>query len=103
MGSVLLLWTIRDLIDNTDCKVFDFGEGGDEADYKSRFGNVSVRCASLELVRWTRPMSLAVLILQEGLTAAKNAADWLLGENKLRTRLRKAIRKYGDAAAERST
>ena len=95
VGLVLLMWVIRDLIENTNCKVFDFGEGGDEGDYKSRFGNVAVRCVSLELGRWTQPKSLVVIILQEGLNAAKNFLSWIIGKNRFRARLKKAIRKYG--------
>jgi hypothetical protein len=102
VGLVLLMWVIRDLIENTDCKVFDFGVGGDETGYKSRFGNVSVRCVSLELGRWTRPYSLIIVMLQQGLAAAKNLVSWLLGNNKIRARLKKAMRKYGDSQVVKS-
>jgi hypothetical protein len=102
VGLVLLMWVIRDLIENTACKVFDFGVGGDETGYKSRFGNVSVRCVLLELGRWTHPYSLAIVILQQALTAAKNLVSWLLGNNKIRTRLKKAMRKYGESPDAKS-
>jgi hypothetical protein len=78
VGLVLLLWVIRDLIQNTTCKIFDFGEGGDEIDYKSRFGNANIRCKSMEIGRWTSPRSLAIITLQEALSAAKNVINWLI-------------------------
>jgi Acetyltransferase (GNAT) domain len=96
VGLVLLAWVIRDLIENTTCKVFDFGQGGDEIGYKSRFGNTAVTCRILELGRWTRPFSLGLILLQEGLVAAKNLLSWIIGNGKFRLRLKKAIRKYGD-------
>jgi Acetyltransferase (GNAT) domain len=40
-GLVLLVWAIRDLIEQTSCKNFDFGHGGDTWGYKSKFGNTS--------------------------------------------------------------
>jgi hypothetical protein len=40
-GTALMMRMIRDLIEHTDCEVFDFLWGGDEG-YKSRLGTVSV-------------------------------------------------------------
>jgi Acetyltransferase (GNAT) domain len=97
VGIVLLAWVIRDLIENTSCRIFDFGQGGDEVGYKSRFGNAAVTCRLLELGRWTRPFSLALILLQEGLVAAKNLVSWIIGDGKFRLRLKKAIRRYGDS------
>ena len=95
IGLVLLTWVIRDLVENTDCRLFDFGEGGDNHDYKSRFGSASAQCAAIELARWLQPYSLVIAILQTGLATAKNVASWMLGEGRLRARLKKAIRQYG--------
>jgi hypothetical protein len=96
VGIVLLAWVIRDLIENTSCKIFDFGQGGDEVGYKSRFGNAAVTCRVIELGRWTRPFSLALILLQEGLVVAKNLLSRVVGDGKLRLRLKKAFRRYGD-------
>jgi hypothetical protein len=96
IGNVLLAWVIRDLIENTNCRVFDFGQGGDEVGYKARFGNTAVTCRLLELCRWTRPFSLTLLLLQEGLVAVKNLLSWVVGKGEFRLRLKKAIRRYGD-------
>jgi hypothetical protein len=95
-GLVLLLWAIRDLIEQTSCKNFDFGHGGDTWGYKSKFGNTSYHCREIELGRWRKPYSVVILLLQEALNVAKNLANWFLGQGKLRQRMKKIIRKYGD-------
>lgn len=48
-GNVMLLRVIEDLIENTDCRRFDFGMGGDFTGYKSMFGNRYYDAASVEL------------------------------------------------------
>lgn len=95
-GTVLLMRVLRDLIEHTRCEILDFGQGGDVQDYKSMFGNVSLACDDVELGRWSSPYSVAVLGLQEGLNVAKNIANWVLGSSRIRQRIKKAIRKYGD-------
>ncbi len=95
-GTVLLAWAIRDLIENTNCEVLDFGAGGDDRDYKSRFGNTTINCTSLELGRLYGPYSLFLVLLQEGLSLAMNIASSAIGFGWLRQRLKKATRQYGD-------
>ena len=95
-GLVLLMWVIRDLIEQTNCKIFDFGQGGDTSGYKSKFGNTSYECEEVELGRWSRPYSVVILALQESLNVAKNLANWILGQGKLRQHIKQVIRKYGD-------
>ena len=95
-GLVLLMWAIRDLIEQTSCKVFDFGLGGDAFGYKSKFGNIGLECDDIELGRWSRPYAVAIMVVQEGLNAAKSSGNWLLGQSKVRQRFKRAIRKYGD-------
>lgn len=94
-GTVLLAWVIKDLIENTDCETFDFGSGGDEVGYKSRFGNVSTPSRELQLANRFNPYALLIILLQESLTVLKNITSRLVGEGQLRLRLRKAFRKYG--------
>jgi Acetyltransferase (GNAT) domain len=94
-GLVMLLWTIRDLIENTDCRVFDFGEGGDEQGYKSRFGNRSIECEYVHLYPARKPYSLFIYSAERALTLTKNFADTIIGNSSLRQKLKKAIRKYG--------
>ena len=95
-GLVLLMWAIRDLIEETSCEIFDFGPGGNMVDYKSMFGNIALECDDVELGRWSRPYSVVIMMLQEGLNVAKNLAHRILGQSKFRQRIKKAIRKYGD-------
>lgn len=94
-GLVMLLWTIRDLIENTDCRLFDFGEGGDDQGYKSRFGNRSIECEYIHLYPARKPYSVFVFSVEQGLTLTKNLADAILGNSSFRQKVKKAIRKYG--------
>lgn len=95
-GAVLLMWAVRDLIESSACKVFDFGPGGDDVGYKARFGNASSVCAGLQLgPRW-KPYTLLLFALQGALFMALNLADRLLGKGVLRARLKHALRKYGE-------
>lgn len=93
-GLVLLLWVIRDLIENAECRVFDFGVGGDNQGYKARFGNRSVECDPLQIFRTTDPYSMLVYSAQQGLSVTKNIASSVLGESRFRQKLKKMIRKY---------
>jgi hypothetical protein len=95
-GLVLLMWAIRDLIEQTNCKLFDFGAGGDAAGYKSTFGNLSFACRVVEVGSWSNPYSVAIMALQEGLNLSKNILSRLFGQGKLTRRIKKAIRRYGD-------
>ena len=95
-GLVLLMWAIRDLIEHTSCKIFDFGSGGDATGYKSKFGNRSFECNDVELGRWSRPYSITIMVLQEGLNLFKNLASASLGEGKFRQYIKRRIRIYGD-------
>jgi len=92
-GTALMLWMIRDLIENTNCKIFDFGMGGNY-DYKSRFGNTSLNCAWFQIGKWYRPYSVFIIMLEKFLNGAKNLAVWLIGSGNLMKRLKKATRHY---------
>lgn len=93
-GIVMLMWAIKDLIENTDCRIFDFGEGGDLQGYKARFGNRSIECQYVALYPVSNPYSLALYSASMALSFAKNAADHLVGKGEFRQRIKKAIRKY---------
>jgi CelD/BcsL family acetyltransferase involved in cellulose biosynthesis len=93
-GTILMLWIIRDLIDNTDCEFFDFGMGNHE--YKQRYGNTCLNVSRIQLSRWRRPYSLLLVSLDRVLNLAKNFANAIIGgDSKLKQRLRKASRRYG--------
>jgi hypothetical protein len=78
-GTALLMQAIRDLIENTDCKLFDLATTEDERGYKSRFGTVCLDSVWLQLVRWRRPYALLIAGLDESLNVAKNLASRLVG------------------------
>jgi hypothetical protein len=90
-GIVLLMWAIRDLIENTPCEIFDFGSGGSDNDYKSHFGNLCINCMSLELGNKYKPYSLLLVSLQETLSLAKNMTSAAIGNGTLRRWVKKNI------------
>ena len=96
-GAVLLMWAVRDLIENASCKVFDFGQGGDEVGYKARFGNESHRCADLQIGPRTNPYTLLLFGLQKALFVLLNVANKLVGNGAFRARVKRALRKYGES------
>jgi hypothetical protein len=88
-GTALWMRAIRDLIENTDCEVLDFGGvGEDDGGYKSRFGNVRLDGAWLQVARWNRPYALFVTMLDQGFNLSKNLASSLIGYDRRRKRLR---------------
>ena len=92
-GTALMIRMIRDLIENTNCKVFDFRWGGEE--YKSRLGNVSVRYASVRVAKIYRPYSLFIILLDQTLNLAKNLVGLIIERGPLRKQLRNARRRHG--------
>jgi hypothetical protein len=102
-GTAQLMWMIRDLIENTDCKVFDFGEGGDDRGYKSRFGNTSFASTRLHIVPWRRPYSLLILALDQSLNFVNNMLSALVGDSAFGRRVRRGLRRYRDAAEPTQT
>ena len=95
-GAVLLMWAVRDLIENSTCKIFDFGSGGDNVGYKARFGNESHSCAALQIGLRTRPYTLLLFGLQQILFSFLNLANKLIGDGAFRIRVKRALKKYGD-------
>ena len=95
-GAVLLLFAVRDLIEGGRCTTFDFGQGGDVVGYKARFGNESHVCASLQLGPKGNVYTRVLFALQSLLFATLNFANRLLGQGKLRARVKMSLRKYGD-------
>jgi hypothetical protein len=93
-GTALMMRMIRDLIENTNCKVFDFAGGGEDG-YKSRLGNVSVSCASIRVAKIYRPYSLLIILLDQTLKLAKNLVGLMIERGPLRKQLRSARRRHG--------
>jgi Acetyltransferase (GNAT) domain len=99
-GTALLMWMIRDLIENTNCEVFDF-KWGDEDGYKSRFGTMSFGCRRMHVAQINRPYSFLIVALDQALNLLKNLVENFLylvfGHGALRQRLRRAMHRWGIA------
>jgi hypothetical protein len=96
-GIGLFVRLLRDLIENSDCQVFDFGSGGEEG-YKSRIAPVRYDCACLEIAPITRPYSLMLAAIDRVLVLIKNGvmdtAELIAGRGAMR-RLKGALRPFG--------
>ena len=91
-GTALLLWMIRDLIENTESQVFDFDVGG-EFEYKTHFANSSLNCLTLQVGRLYSPYSCFLIVLDHVLNRIKTAIRFLIGQGKLWHWLSKQRRK----------
>ena len=80
-GTALLLRTIGDLIENTNCEFLDLGVGG-YFEYKARFGNTSLNCVRLQVGCLYRPYSLFLIALDQLLNSAKNLLSFVIGQGK---------------------
>lgn len=93
VGTVMLMHTIRDLIEIRACRVFDFGQGGDLEGYKSRFGNHSIYVRAMDVAVWWRVRGVAAIWLQRLLVAFKNAAHSVIKAPAIKRKLRHWLRK----------
>jgi peptidoglycan/xylan/chitin deacetylase (PgdA/CDA1 family) len=96
-GSVLLLKVIEDLITDSDCKVFDFGTGGDLVGYKSVYGTRSYKADLVEIGRRFRPYTAVLFGVQDALLAARRVGHAVLGDSELTQAIKRRLRKYGEA------
>ena len=78
-GTVLLMWIIRDLIENTACKTFDFGSGGEPTSYKARFSNCHLECDRIDICRLYSPYSVFILSIQRSIFSVKRLLELFLG------------------------
>ncbi len=92
VGTVLLMHSIEDLIRGGECRVFDFGEGGDTHGYKARFGNHSTPVRSLDIARLSSAWGACVVLLQACLSGIKNLAQRLVGESDIKRRIKAWLR-----------
>lgn len=93
-GTALVMAMIRDLIENTDCEVFDFQWGGANG-YKSRFGTVKFSCAAMQVAQAYKPYPRLIAALDRMLNVAKNSVGLFFERGPLRSRFRSALRRYG--------
>lgn len=92
-GTVLLMKVIQDLIENTDCRVLDFGQGGDMTGYKKVYGNRSFEALSFEIALKQSLYPAFLLALQGLLNTLKRGANALLGEGRLKRAIKRHLRK----------
>ena len=99
-GTALLMWMIRDLVENTNCEIFDFKWGSEEG-YKSEFATLNFSCARMYVAQIYNPYSLLIITLDKILNSLKNLAEKLLfrifARGAIKQRLRSAMRRYGIA------
>ena len=94
-GTALMMQMIRDLIENTDCEVFDFLWGGMDG-YKSRLANTSFPCTSVQ-VAIMRPYSLFIGMLDLLLNLAKSLVALVVEQGPLKKLSRGFRRRHGGA------
>ena len=93
-GTGLMMHIIRDMIENTDCRIFHFQWGGNEG-YKARLGTESHICTSLQMAATWRPYSWLIAILDQTLNFFKNSIGLVVEQGPLKARLRSALRRLG--------
>jgi CelD/BcsL family acetyltransferase involved in cellulose biosynthesis len=91
-GKVLLILAIKDLIEKTNCRLFDFGGGGDDVGYKSKLGNVSRPARTILVSHRLAIRPALVSLAQLGLLSAKAIARRIFSSDVLRRRIRRALR-----------
>jgi hypothetical protein len=93
-GTALMMRIIKDLIENTDCRVFHFQWGGNRG-YKSRLATESHMCTSLQVAQRGRLYPFLIAALDRTLNGAKNSVGFIVERGPLRTRLRGLLRRQG--------
>ena len=93
-GTALIMRMIRDLIENTNCKVFDF-KWGSEDGYKSKFGTVSISCVAMQVAQSYKPYSLLIVVLDQMLNVSKRLVGSIIEHRALKERLRSTLQRYG--------
>ena len=91
-GTVLLLRVFEDLINHTECRVFDFGIGGDYVGYKKVLGNRSYECSFLEVGKRWSPYPMLLFGIQDVLNIAKRSANAILRQGRVKRFLKKSLR-----------
>lgn len=93
-GTALMMRIIKDMIDNTHCRVFHFQWGGEDG-YKSRLATESHVCVSMQVAQIKRPYSLVIALLDWTINLGKNSVGLVVERGPLKTRLRSMLRRHG--------
>ena len=91
-GKTVLMLAIRDLLQTTDCKAFDFGDVGDHVGYKSRFGNAFAPSRKVLISKRFSVRPALIAISQETLLELKNIAKRVLASVHIRRRVQRFLR-----------
>jgi hypothetical protein len=81
-GTVGLMLVIKDLIETSSCRVFDFGEGGGQAGYKSRFANDSFLSGRMMISHRRAFRATMVTVLLDAFVGAKGLARRFLDKRR---------------------
>jgi CelD/BcsL family acetyltransferase involved in cellulose biosynthesis len=93
-GTSLMMRMIRDLIERTNCRIFDLKWGTADS-YKSRFANFRSECDSLNLGARSRAAAVVVMLVDLTFNAAKQTAALLLEHPAFGQRYRAVLRRLG--------
>lgn len=93
-GTSLMMRMIRDLIESTNCRIFDFKWGTADG-YKSRFANFRTECDSLNLGSRSRAAAVLVRLLDLTINAAKQTAALVVEHPAFGQRYRAVLRRLG--------
>jgi len=92
-GTALMIRIIRDMIENTNCRIFHFQWGGEDG-YKSRIATEGHMCCSMHICK-TRPYPLLLAVLDQIINFAKNTVGLVVERGPLKARLRSTLRRLG--------
>lgn len=93
-GTAMIMHIIKDMIENSDCRVFHFQWGGDEG-YKSRLATESHICTSVQIAQIKRPYALLIAGVDRALNLAKNSVGLVVERGPLKLRFRGMLRRNG--------
>ena len=89
-----MMHIIKDMIENTDCRVFHFQWGGEDG-YKSRLATENHVCTSVQVAQFRRPYSLLIACFDTILNRVKNAVGLVVEQGPLKRRFRGILRRNG--------
>jgi CelD/BcsL family acetyltransferase involved in cellulose biosynthesis len=92
-GTIILLKIFEDLIENTTCRHFDFGMGGDFTGYKSQFGNNYYNASVVEFYPCKTFKSWLLYLLDRLFGLVKRVLRRLVSPQ-LKSRVKQILRKF---------
>jgi CelD/BcsL family acetyltransferase involved in cellulose biosynthesis len=97
-GTSTIMYMFRDLIENTNCRVFDFLTGS-ETGYKSRLCPLRLDCAQMYVAKSMRPYVLFIVALDRTIILAKHTimalGGLVVGSGAFNRRVKRLLRPLG--------